>query len=313
MLRLIALRGLVGLVTLWFVTILVFVGTEFLPGDVAQAVLGQSATPETVAALREQFGLNEPPLQRYLDWLGGLVTGDLGNSIATGVPISSLIKERLLNTLLLAGLTAGIVVPAALLLGLVAAMYSESLLDRAVSNGSLFLVSIPEFLMGALLVMLFAVELRWLPAVSYKAQFDGIGDMFRTLALPIMTLAAVLLAQMTRMTRATILNILASPYIEMAVLKGVRRSKIFFLHAAANAVGPLANVVALNLAYLVSGVVIVETIFAYPGLAKLIVDAVGSRDFPVVQSCAMIFCTAYIAFMLIADLLAILSNPRLRQ
>lgn len=310
MLKLIAMRLLVGLATLLFVTVLVFLGTELLPGDVAQAVLGQSATPETVAALRERFGLNDPPVQRYFSWLGGLLTGDLGNSIATGATISSLVSERLTNTLLLAGVTAIFVVPLSILLGLLAAMYSESWFDRLVSGGTLVLVSVPEFLMGTLLVMLFAVKLNWLPSVSFRTDFDGFWDMLRILALPILTLSAVLLAQMTRMTRATVLNILSSPYIEMALLKGAQRPRIFFIHAAVNAIGPLANVVALNVAYLISGVVIVETIFAYPGLAKLIVDAVGSRDFPVIQSCAIIFCAGYVLLMVIADIIAILSNPR---
>lgn len=311
MLKLIAMRLLVGVGTLLFVTVLVFVGTEFLPGDVAQAILGQSATPETVAALREQFGLNDPPAVRYFYWLGGLLTGDLGNSIATGATISSLVSERLANTLLLAGVTAIFVVPLSIMLGLLAAMYSESWFDRLVSGGTLVLVSVPEFLMGTLLVMFFAVKLNWLPSVAFRTDFEGFWDMLRILALPILTLSAVLLAQMTRMTRATILNILSSPYIEMALLKGAQRPRIFFIHAAINAIGPLANVVALNVAYLISGVVIVETIFAYPGLAKLIVDAVGSRDFPVIQSCAIIFCAGYILLMLIADIIAILSNPRL--
>lgn len=313
MLSMITKRFGVGLLTMWLVTILVFIGTEILPGDVAEAVLGRSATPEAVAGLRETLGLDRPAHVRYFEWLGGFVTGDLGTSLASRADIALLIGERLANTLLLAGTAAVIVVPLSICLGLLAAMYPESLFDRTVSIGTLFLVATPEFLLGTLLVIFFAVKLQWFPAVAYVTEFRSIGHFFTTMALPILTLAAALTAQMTRMTRATIVNILGSSYIEMAVLKGVRRWRMIFVHALRNAIGPIANVVALNLAYLISGVVITETIFAYPGLAKLIVDAVASRDFPVVQACAMVFCAAYIIFMLLADIVAIVSNPRLRN
>ncbi len=302
-----------GLVTLWLVTILVFIGTQLLPGDVAQAVLGQSATPEAVAALRIEMGLDRPATVRYFAWIAGLVSGDLGVSLANGARISGLIAERFSNSLLLAGLTAVLVVPAAILLGLVSAMFPESLFDRMVSVATMLLVAIPEFLLGTLLVLVFAVQLRWLPAISYVSGSQTIGQLLQSMALPVLTLSLVLLAQMARMTRSTILNILGSSYIEMAVLKGVRRHRIVLRHALVNAMGPIANVVALNLAWLVSGVVIVETIFAYPGLAKLIVDGVSSRDYPVIQSCALIFCSAYILFILSADIAAIVSNPRLRR
>jgi len=313
MLKLILQRLAIGILTLWLVTILVFVGTQLLPGDVAQAVLGQSATPEAVAALRIEMGLNQPAIVRYGSWVSGLLHGELGNSLANGASISGLIGQRLPNTLLLAGLTAMLVVPAAIGLGLASAMYPESVFDRAVSVVTMFLLAIPEFLLATLLVLVFAVQLRWLPAISYVSEYRSLEQLARTMALPVLTLSLVLLAQMARMTRSTILNILSSSYIEMAVLKGVRRHRIVFRHALVNAMGPIANVIALNLAWLVSGVVIVETVFAYPGLAKLIVDGVASRDYPVIQSCAMIFCAAYILFILLADIASILSNPRLRQ
>ena len=313
MARLIAVRLVVSLFTLWLVSVLVFVGTEFLPGDVVEAVLGQSATPDTVEALRRDLGLNAPAPQRYLDWLLGFVNGDLGKSLATGVPIAQLISERLVNTLMLGGAAAALVVPVAVGLGVLSAMYPDSLLDRAISLGSLFLVSMPEFLLGSILVVVFSVNLKWFPAVAYVTEYRSVGHFLATTTLPLLTLSGVLLAQMIRMTRASILNIMGSAYIEMAVLKGTRRWKIVVRHALVNAIGPIGNVVALNVAFMVSGIVIVETIFGYPGLAKLTVDAVATRDFPLVQSCALIFCSAYIVFMLLADVLAILSNPRLRH
>jgi peptide/nickel transport system permease protein len=300
-----------GIFTLWLVSIMVFAGTELLPGDVAQAILGQSATPETVAGLRAQLGLDRPAHVRYLSWLGGFATGNLGISLAGQVPISGLIRERLGNTLLLASVTACIAVPVALLLGLFSAMFPGGIFDRAVSLLTLCLVAIPVFLSGSILVLIFAVYLRWLPAITYITEYRSIYQLLSSLALPIATLSFGIVAQMARMTRATVLNIVDSPYIEMALLKGVSRMRIIFRHAIVNVVGPVANVVALNLAFLIGGVVIVETIFAYPGLAKLIVDAVSTRDYPVVQSCAMVFCTAYIFFMLIADIAAIVSNPKL--
>jgi peptide/nickel transport system permease protein len=303
----------VGALTLWMVSALVFLGTSILPGDVAQAVLGQSATPETLAGLREKLGLNRPLIERYADWLWGFVTGDLGTSLASGAQIAQLISERLANTLILAGLTAAIAVPIAILLGLYGATFPGSKMDRGVSVLSLVLVSIPEFLLGTILVIVFSVKLGWFPAVSYMTTVSSIGRFASIITLPILTLAAAITAQMARMTRATVLNILGAPYIEMALLKGISRWTIVFRHALSNAIGPIANVVALNLAYLVSGVVIVEVIFAYPGLAKLMVDAVASRDYPVIQSCALIFCTSYILFMLIADVIALTSNPRLRH
>ncbi|MEW6267628.1 MAG: ABC transporter permease [Thermodesulfobacteriota bacterium] len=311
MIRLIVKRLAVSIVTLWVVTIMVFAGTELLPGDVAEAILGQSATPETVAGLRGQLGLDRPAQVRYLTWLRGFVSGDLGVSLASGVPITKLIKERLGNTLFLAAVTAVMAVPIAILLGLLAAMFPGSLFDRAVSVLTLCLVAIPEFLSGSILVLIFAVYLGWLPAIAYITEFRSVGQLLSSLAMPILTLSFSITAQMARMTRATVLNIMDSSYIEMALLKGVSRGRIIFRHSIINVIGPIANVVALNLTFLVGGVVIVETIFAFPGLAKLIVDAVSTRDFPVVQSCAMVFCAAYILFMLIADIVAIVSNPKL--
>jgi peptide/nickel transport system permease protein len=307
----IARRLALSIATLWVVSILVFAGTQLLPGDVAQAVLGQSATPETVAGLRSRLGLDRPAYVRYFVWMEGFATGNLGVSLAGDVPVSGLIKGRLGNTLLLASATAAIAVPTAILLGLFAAMFPGSLFDRAVSVLTLFLVGTPEFLSGSILVLIFSVHLGWLPSITYITEYKSVWQLLSSLAMPILTLSFGITAQMTRMTRAAVLNIMDSPYIEMAVLKGVSRARIIFTHAIVNVIGPIANVVALNLAYLTCGVVIVETIFAYPGLAKLIVDAVSTRDFPVVQSCAMVFCTAYVLFMLIADVAAIVSNPKL--
>lgn len=311
MTQLVIKRLAISIVTMWAVTVMVFVGTEILPGDVAEAILGQSATPETLAGLRSQLGLDRPAYVRYLGWLGGFVKGDLGTSLSGGTPISGLIKERLGNTLFLAGITASLAVPFALLIGSFAAMFPGSIFDRGVSVITLYLVAMPDFLVGSVLVLIFAVELGWLPAISYMTESASTGQLLSSIAMPIATLAFAITAQMARMTRATILNIMDSPYIEMALLKGVSRRRIIFKHATVNVIGPIANVIALNLTFLIGGVVIVETIFAYPGMAKLIVDAVSTRDYPVVQACALIFCFAYVMFMLAADIIAIIANPKL--
>jgi len=309
----IARRIAIGLLTLWVVSVVVFIGTEILPGDVAQIILGQSATPENLAALRAELRLDEPAFVRYFDWLGGMLVGDLGVSKAGGATIASLIQNRLSNTLMMAGIVTLISVPLSVLIGLLAAMHPGTRLDRIVSFGTLSVISVPEFFVATFLVLILAVQLKWLPSIAYLSGTENAWDLIRALALPVFTLAIVISGQMIRMTRASLLNVLATPYIEMAILKGVPRKRIVLRHALHNAVGPIINVIVLNLAYLVSGVVIVETIFAYPGLAKLMIDGVQTRDLALVQACAMIFCTTYVVLILLADIAALLFNPRLRH
>jgi peptide/nickel transport system permease protein len=250
---------------------------------------------------------------RYLEWLFGILHGDWGMSIGTKVPVSQLLGERLANTAMLAGATTVIAIPLALALGLLMAMRAGSRFDRAASIVVLALSTTPEFLIGTLAVLTFSVHLKWLPAVAQITFGGTFATLARSLLLPVLTLSIVVAAQIARMTRATIVNLLDLPFIEMATLKGVPRRRIVLVHALINAVGPIANVVALNIAYLVSGIVVVETIFAFPGVARLMVDAVQARDLPVVQACAMVFCFAYVVLILAADILAVLFNPRLRR
>lgn len=317
--RAILQRTLVGFVTLLFVSVLIFVGTSILPGDVAQIILGQMATPESLAALRAKLGVDQPAYIRYFMWLGDFLTGDLGVSKAgsgfgtVGTPISEMLIPRVLNTLQLASVVAVIAIPLSLALGLLAAMHPGTRLDRIVTFSTLSLISVPEFMVATFLVLILAVFLRWLPATAYMSGDETGWKLIRALAMPTLTLVILASSQIIRMTRATVLNVMSSPYIEMAILKGVPRKRIILRHALFNAIGPIVNVIALNLAWLISGVVIVETIFAYPGLAKLMIDAVQTRDLPLVQACAMTFCVAYIILILIADMASILSNPRLRH
>jgi peptide/nickel transport system permease protein len=311
--RMVINRILIGIATLWVVSVLVFVGTAVLPGDVAEIVLGQAATPESLAAYRTERGLDQPLVFQYIDWLGGMLTGDLGTSKAGGASISSLISGRLGNTMFLAAVVAFIAVPLSVALGLLAAMHPGTWIDRLLTFGTLSLISVPEFFIATFMVLILAVQLHWLPAIAHISPEDDWLKQLRGLAMPVIVLTIVVAAQMIRMTRAGILNVMNSPYIEMAILKGVPRTRIILRHAFFNAIGPIVNVIALNLAYLVSGVVIVETIFAYPGLAKLMIDGVQTRDLPLVQACGMIFCGTYVVLIILADVAAILSNPRLRN
>lgn len=311
--RLILKRIALGFVTLFVVSLIVFAGTEVLPGDVAQAVLGQGATPETLAAYRNEMNLDRPAYERYFEWLFGLFTGDLGNSLATQRPVSEIIAPRLPKTLILGGMAALFAVPLAVGLGLYTAMRPGSFIDRSLTTGAIAIVSAPEFLIATALVLTFAIELRWLPAIARIPTGAGFFDYLEALAMPVATLTAAVLAPMMRMTRSAILNVLSHPSIEMAILKGVKRRTIILKHALPNAIAPIINVIAVNLAYIIGGVLVVETIFSYSGVAKLMVDGVASRDIPVVQACAMFFCAIYILFNLMADIVSILANPRLRH
>jgi peptide/nickel transport system permease protein len=299
--------------TLLLVSIVVFTITSLLPGDAAEESLGQSATPEAIAALRAQLGLDQPAPERYARWLVGMLSGNPGQSMANNLPVSELIGMRLPKSLILAGAATIVSVPIALLLGILAAMYRGSRLDRVLSLTTLSMVAVPEFLVATLAVLIFAVKLRWLPALSFIPAEASFGELLRAYAMPVLTLSFVIIAQMARMTRAAVVDQLSRSYVEMAVLKGARPTRIVLAHALPNAIGPIANAVALSLSYLLGGAIIVETIFNYPGIASLMVDAVTSRDMPLLQTCAMIFCTAYLVLVLIADVAAIVSNPKLRH
>ncbi len=304
-------RLALGVVTLFVVSLIIFLGVELLPGDLTQAILGQAATPETVAAFRRELGLDLPPHTRYLEWLGNIVQGDLGRSLANNREISELISGRLYNTLFLAAIAAVISVPLALTLGVLAALYRNSLFDRIINIVTLTSISFPEFFVAYILILFLSVNAGWFPSISnISDQLPFWERVFRCI-LPALTLTLVVVAHMMRMTRAAIINLLASPYIEMANLKGLTRSRIIVRHALPNALAPIINVVVINLAYLVVGVVVVEVVFVYPGMGQLLVDSVTKRDIPVVQSTTLFFAGAFVLLNLTADILAIVTNPRL--
>lgn len=311
-LSLVLSRLLIAVITLVIVSFAVFFATTLLPGDTATILLGQAATPEAVEGLRKAMHLDEPAIFRFLRWIAGLLQGDLGTSYANEMPVADLIGGRFANTLKLAGVTAFFSVPIALTLGISAAMLRGSCYDRIVTVMTIGVISVPEFMIATSAVLIFAVYLKWLPALSFAHEVHGIGDMLRIYAMPVITLTFVVSAQMIRMSRAAVIETLNTPYVEMALLKGASRPRLVLRHALPNALGPIVNAVALSLSYLLGGVIIVETIFNYPGIAKLMVDAVATRDLPLIQSCAMIFCLGYLLLITTADVIAILSNPRLR-
>ena len=313
MMFLIARRIGAGILTLLIVSAVVFFITSLLPGDAAQMILGQNATPETVAALRQQLGLDQPLLMRYFHWLTGMVQGDFGTSFASHLPVSQLVAQRIPATFELAGITTLICVPLALIIGIIAAMNRGSRLDRALVIGTMATVAVPEFLVATVAVLIFAVKLHWVSAMSFGSPDSDLLSYLKAYALPVLTLCCVLVAQMARMTRAAIINQLDSPYLEMALLKGVSPLRAVLRHALPNAVGPIANAISLSLSYLFGGVIIIETIFSYPGLASQLVDAVSNRDLPVVQLCVMLFAACYLVLLLAADILTIAFNPKWRS
>ena len=323
-LSIIAQRLALGVLTLLIVSIVIFVAVNLLPGDFAQLILGQGATEESVASIRRDLGLDQPMVTRYFTWLGSALTGDFGIPLSqlmfqTGLggagdtTVMSQILPRLENTLFLAGVTAVIAVPIAVTLGVLAALYRNTIFDRAANITTLSSISSPEFFMAYVLILVLAVINPILPSLSNIYEGMPFGERLEKTMLPALTLTLVVTAHMMRMTRASIINLLASPYIEMARLKGMSPMRVIVKHALPNALAPIINVIALNLAYLITGVVVVEVVFVYPGIGQLFVDSVKIRDIPVVQACCLIFAAAYILLNLTADIMSILSNPRLRH
>ena len=308
-------RLALGFVTLFVVSALISASVELLPGDFAKAILGQAATPDTVKAFEKQVGLDRSPVTRYFSWIGGVLQGDFGTSYVAREgytrTVVSLIVPRLMNTLFLAAMTAIIAVPLALFLGMLAALYRNTLFDRLINVTTLTAISSPEFFIAYILVLFLVARAHLFPALSTVDEDTTFAERIYRCTLPALTLLMVIVAHMMRMTRAAIINLLASPYIEMSRLKGISPRRIILHHALPNAWAPIANVIAVNLAYLIVGVVVVEVVFVYPGIGQLMVDAVSKRDLPVVQSCALVFAATYILLNLAADIVAIVTNPRL--
>jgi peptide/nickel transport system permease protein len=311
--RLVIRRLALGILTLLLVSVVIFAATLALPGDAAQAILGREATPARLAALREQLHLNEPVVSQYLTWLGGLVTGNLGESAATQAPVAQLISDRVGNSLFLVVVSAVVAIPLSIVIGVWTAMRRDRPVDHVVSTASLVLASLPEFVIGIALILLFATKVfSVLPAVSLLGPGQKAWDDPSVVVLPAATLVLAVVPYISRIMRGSMVEVLESEYVTMAELKGLPRSRVIWRHAVPNAIVPAIQVSALQLAYLAGGVVVVEFVFSYPGIGQALVEAVGNRDMPVVQAVTMLAAAIYVGLNLLADVATILVTPKLR-
>ena len=303
---------LLSLLTLLLVSGLIFIILEVLPGDVASRILGRDATPETLALVRARLHLNDPALSRYLRWLGGMVTGDFGTALTSSRPITKILEPRIFNTVLLAGYAFLIYLPLAVVPALIQAVRRDRPLDHTLSVVTLVLLSMPDFLIATLLMIGFVVTVPLLPAISLVDRSSSAIQYFRAMTLPAITLAIVMAVYAVRMLRDNLIEVLGSEYVRMAELKGLPRRAVLLRHALPNALVPTLNVTALNLAYLIGGVVVVEKVFGYPGFGSLLVDSLQLRDVPLIEATVLIAAAVYVGANLLADIGAVLLNPRLR-
>jgi peptide/nickel transport system permease protein len=311
LLKLILRRLALGILTLLAISLLITVGVEALSGDVCTAMMGQMASEDKVAACHRTLNLDRPMHIRYVEWLVNFVQGDMGKALTNHRQVADVIGNRVGNTFFLAIASALIAIPLSLALGVVAALYRNSFYDRFISMVTLSGISVPDFFIAYILMAVFAVSFGIFPAISNVDESMNLSERVIASALPVLTLTLAVSAHMMRMTRASIVSLMASPYIEMAKLKGVKPGRIIVFHALPNAWSPIIQVIMLNLAWLVVGVVIVEVVFVYPGLGALMIDAVFLRDMPIVRATAMIFASVYVILNLLADILSMASNPRL--
>jgi peptide/nickel transport system permease protein len=313
MTKLVLRRLALALLTLWLVSLLVFAATLALPGDAAQAILGREATPARLAALRDQLHLNDSVVTQYTQWFGGLVTGDLGKSAATQAPVSQLLSDRVGNSLFLVVISAAFAIPLSILIGVWTAMRRDRPVDHIVSTGSLILASLPEFVIGIALILLFATQVfHAFPAVSLLGPGQKAWDAPKVVVLPAATLVLAVVPYISRIMRGSMIEVLESEYVTMATLKGLPRRTVIWRHAVPNAIVPAIQVTALQLAYLAGGVVVVEFVFSYPGIGAALVEAVGNRDMPVVQTVTMLAAGIYVGLNILADVATILVTPKLR-
>jgi peptide/nickel transport system permease protein len=312
-LRLIAGRVAMSLLTLLLVSAIIFFLVEVLPGDVASRILGRDATPESLAMLREKLHLNDPALGRYLAWLGNLLQGDFGASLVSGRRVATVLEPRIVNTVLLSAFAFLLYLPLAVIPALIQAVNRDRAVDHGLSVVTLVLLSTPDFLLATLLMVAFVIHLRILPAMSLVDASSTSLQYLRAMVLPAATLAVVMAVYAVRMLRDNLIEVLDSDYVRMAELKGLSRRRVLLRHALPNALVPTLNVTALNLAYLIGGVVIVEKVFSYPGFGSLLVDVLQLRDVPMIEATVLIAAAVYIAANQVADIGAILLNPRLKQ
>ena len=313
MTRLILRRVALGVLTLFLISLVVFAAVLALPGDAATAILGKEATPDRVAALRDQLHLNDSVITQYLDWIGGVLTGSFGESAATQQPVSELLSDRVANTAFLVFVAAIVAVPLSIGIGVWTAMRRDRPVDHVLSNGSLVLAALPEFVIGIGLILLFATSVfHWFPAVSLLAPGEKAWSDPSVVVLPAATLVLAVTPYISRIMRGSMIEVLESEYVTMARLKGLPERTVIWRHAVPNAIVPAIQVTALQLAWMAGGVVVVEFVFSYPGIGSLFIDAVGNRDMPVVQTITLLAAAIYVVLNLLADLATIAVTPRLR-
>ena len=312
MLRLILRRLALGFVTVWLVSAMIFAAVEALPGDACTAILQRDASGQRLANCRAELGLDKPALQRYGEWASGAIKGDLGVSPHNGKSIASLVGDRLKNTLLLASCTLLVGVPLAMFLGVLTALRRDKPIDLTFSAISIFAMTIPEFVSATLLIFVFSIWLQWVPGIMTASASSPIAALFPGIILPVVVLTMVMTAHILRTVRSSVIEVMSSDYVQMATLKGVPYSQIVFRHVLPNALLPAINVIALTIAWLLGGVVVVEKVFNFPGLGHYMIDAISDRDLPVVQAIALILATIYVGVNLAADILSMVLNPRFR-
>jgi peptide/nickel transport system permease protein len=312
MLRMFLRRLFLGAVTVAIVSIIIFSGVEMLPGDACTAFLEREAKGKLLENCREAQGLNRPAVERYIDWAAGAVQGNLGVSANGQKSISELVGARLGNSLLLAACSLALGVPLAIFLGVVTGLWRDKPIDLTLSTMAIFAMTIPEFVSATVLILLFSVWLGWLPGIVLTPAHAPVAEFFPEILLPVLVLTMVMTAHILRMVRSSVIEVMAGDYVQMATLKGVPYWRIVFRHALPNALLPAINVVALTIAWLLGGVVVIEVVFNYPGLGRMMIDSISDRDLPVVQAIALIVATVYVGVNLSADLLTMIANPRLR-
>ena len=312
MLRMLLRRCVLGAVTVAIVSAIIFLGVELLPGDACTAFLERAAKGQMLENCRKDFGLDRPALTRYFEWAGNALQGDLGMSASGRKSIAELVGHRMKNSLLLAAVSLSVGVPMAIFLGVITGLWRDRPIDLFFSTAAILAMTIPEFVSATVLILIFSVWLGWLPGIVVTSASAPASEFFPEILLPVFVLAMVMMAHILRMVRSSVIEVMAGDYIQMATLKGVPYWRIVFFHALPNALLPASNVVALTIAWLLGGVVVIEVVCNYPGLGRMMIDAISDRDLPVVQAIALIVASVYVGVNLTADILTMVANPRLR-
>ena len=313
MLILVLKRILLGLITLFIVSLITFVGVEVLPGDACTTYLEREAYGAALEACYKRLGLDIPAYERYVNWAVGVIQGDFGYSLSGEMKINDVLGPRVKNSLVLASASILIGIPIALLLGIITALWRDKLPDIIISTFTIFSMTIPEFISATLLILIVAIWLEWLPGIVIVPTDASISELLPNIILPVIAISMIMTAHMARMVRSSVIQVMSSDYVQMAILKGVPYWKMVFKHVLPNALLPAINVVALTIAWLLGGVVVTEVVFNYPGLGRLVIESISNRDLPVVQALAIILASIYVVINLIADLLTLMLNPRLKS